>query len=514
MFFQSKSNQRRILFIIDILVLTVSYYFALILRYGGLSRIEAWQTQYYAILLFLFYLCYLLIFLLYPRNRRRLTKMDPFENLVLVGYNVVLMAVLLFVFFFITKMHDVSRIALGITFLLYLVLDYLARMLYRKFLSGIRVEEPRIRTLLVTSVRDVMIAVRHFRSSAASQNIEFTGIVLVDADDTDRDIEGIPVAGNAEDLEDISSSPEYDRVFLYMPRSDTTRARHFAQMFLDAGKDVDLNISYSGHDMTAHTIRNIGDYQAIHLSALTESCRILGVDFRVSDIDEAVMYVTSHIDRLRGKYICFSNSHTAVMSRENKEYRDVQNGAALVFADGMPVVRQQHRKGYPSAERVAGPDFMETMFRATMNGSVSHYFYGSTPENIRLLSEKLPESYPGMVIKGMYSPPFRAISEEEDEEDIRRINESGADIVWVGLGAPKQEKWMAAHEDRINAVMIGVGAGFDFYAGTVHRAPKWIQQIGFEWLYRLFQDPKRLIRRYVVNNAKYIWYVLIGRHEA
>lgn len=111
----------------------------------------------------------------------------------------------------------------------------------------------------------------------------------------------------------------------------------------------------------------------------------------------------------------------------------------------------------------------------------------------------------------MYSPPFRELSGKEDEEDICRINESGADIVWVGLGAPKQEKWMNAHAGKINAVMMGVGAGFDFHAGTIDRAPVWVQRIGLEWLYRLFQDPGRLFKRYFVTNIKFFWYLFTDK---
>ena len=111
----------------------------------------------------------------------------------------------------------------------------------------------------------------------------------------------------------------------------------------------------------------------------------------------------------------------------------------------------------------------------------------------------------------MYSPPFRALSEEEDRADVNLINGSGADIVWIGLGAPKQEKWMNAHRGEISGVMMGVGAGFDFHAGTIRRAPKWIQKIGLEWLFRLFQDPGRLFKRYFVTNGKFIWYLLTNR---
>ena len=143
-----------------------------------------------------------------------------------------------------------------------------------------------------------------------------------------------------------------------------------------------------------------------------------------------------------------------------------------------------------------------------MDGRVSHYFYGSKPETLEMLKAELTRKYPGINIKGMYSPPFRALDSKEDEEVIRRINESGADIVWIGLGAPKQEQWMNAHKGRINGVMMGVGAGFDFHAGTIQRAPVWLQKIGLEWLYRLIRDPGRLLNRYLVTNNKFFWYLL------
>ena len=170
-----------------------------------------------------------------------------------------------------------------------------------------------------------------------------------------------------------------------------------------------------------------------------------------------------------------------------------------------------NRRPVTSEQRVAGPDFMEKMFRNTMDGSLSHYFYGSTRETLDALSNNLKEKYPGLVIKGMYSPAFGELSDEEDAADVERINAANADIVWIGLGAPKQEKWMNAHKDKINGVMMGVGAGFNFHAGNIKRAPLWIQKIGLEWLYRLFQDPGRLFRRYIATNTKFMFYLLIDR---
>lgn len=208
---------------------------------------------------------------------------------------------------------------------------------------------------------------------------------------------------------------------------------------------------------------------------------------------------------LRGGYLCFSNVHTTVMAHDNEEYRAVQNGAALTFPDGAPVAKAQRMKGFAGAERVAGPDFMGRMFRDTMDGRVGHYFYGSTQETLDRLRESLEKNYPGIRICGMYSPPFRPTTPEEDAEDMKRINESGADIVWIGLGAPKQENWMAAHKEKLTGVMAGVGAGFNFYAGTVKRAPVWVQRIGLEWFYRLCQEPKKLFKRYVTTNLRFLW---------
>ncbi|MCR4757015.1 MAG: WecB/TagA/CpsF family glycosyltransferase [Butyrivibrio sp.] len=218
-----------------------------------------------------------------------------------------------------------------------------------------------------------------------------------------------------------------------------------------------------------------------------------------------------HIKELSGEYICFSNVHTSVMAREDASYRNVLNGAAFVFPDGTPIATLEQKKGYVGAERVAGPDFMEHMFRDTQDGRLSHFFYGASQETLDALKDNLLKKYPGIDIRGMYSPPFRALSEEEDRADVNLINGSGADIIWIGLGAPKQEKWMNAHKGEIGGVMMGVGAGFDFHAGTIKRAPKWIQKIGLEWLFRLFQDPGRLFKRYFVTNGKFIWYLLTNR---
>ncbi len=238
---------------------------------------------------------------------------------------------------------------------------------------------------------------------------------------------------------------------------------------------------------------------------------VFGVNYSIASPEGAVSYVLKHIKELSGKYICFSNVHTTVMAKENADYCKILNESAFTFPDGNPIARMERRGGYRKAERIAGPDFMENVFKRTMDGSVTHYFYGSSEKTLENLKRELMARYPGIVIKGMYSPPFRKLSEEEDRAVVDMINAADADIVWIGLGAPKQEKWMRAHRDRIHGVMMGVGAGFDFHARTIRRAPKWIQKLGFEWLFRLFQDPTRLFRRYLVTNVKFIWYKYIKK---
>lgn len=232
--------------------------------------------------------------------------------------------------------------------------------------------------------------------------------------------------------------------------------------------------------------------------------RILGVNIAVTNMQDTIELILSQIDELKGKFICLSNVHTTVMSDQNEEYKKIQNAAFLALPDGSPLALLQRLRGYKGAEQVAGPDLMPALWKATENTGISHYFYGSSQETIDALRVQLQEKYPGLAIAGMEAPPFRPLTEEEDREAVRKINESGAQIVWVGLGAPKQESWMYEHRSSVNALMLGVGAGFDFHAGTVKRAPAWMRNHYLEWLYRLTQDPKRLWKRYVGTNGKFI----------
>lgn len=235
-----------------------------------------------------------------------------------------------------------------------------------------------------------------------------------------------------------------------------------------------------------------------------KTCNILGVNINVTNMQATVKIITENLEEIKGNYICVSNVHTTVMSYEDKTYKAIQNGGFMALPDGKPLSIVSKKRGFKEAERVTGPDLMEEIFKISEEKGYSHYFYGSTQETLDTLKQKLNEKYPNMKIAGMYSPPFRKLTEEEDKEIVKNINNVNPDFVWVGLGAPKQEIWMSDHNDKVDGLMIGVGAGFDYHAGNISRAPKWMQNLSLEWMYRLLQDPRRLLRRYMYTNIKFI----------
>ena len=240
-----------------------------------------------------------------------------------------------------------------------------------------------------------------------------------------------------------------------------------------------------------------------------KTCNILGVNINVTTMDETVNYICSNLEVLKGNYICVSNVHTTVMSNENEKYMNIQNSGAMALPDGGPLSVVSRMKGFKEAERVTGPDLMGRLFEISEKNGYTHYFYGSTQETLDRLKMKLNEKYPKLNIVGMYSPPFRELTEKEDIEITNNINRVKADFIWIGLGAPKQEIWMYEHKYKLNGLMLGVGAGFDYHAEKLERAPKWMQEHSLEWLYRLYQDPKRLFKRYMNTNFKFIYRICI-----
>ncbi|WP_088013310.1 WecB/TagA/CpsF family glycosyltransferase [Gottfriedia acidiceleris] len=237
---------------------------------------------------------------------------------------------------------------------------------------------------------------------------------------------------------------------------------------------------------------------------------ILGVNVNVINMQCTLEFIEKNLSRIKGKYICVSNVHTTVMSYENDDYCNIQNEGIMALPDGKPLSVVSKLKGFKNADRVTGPDLMEEIFNISYENGYKHYFYGSTEETLEELRKKLLKKYPNLSIVGMYSPPFRSVSIEEDNEIIKNINQCNPDFIWVGLGAPKQEIWMNEHKDKVNGLMIGVGAGFDYHAEKLKRAPIWMQKSSLEWLYRLMQDPARLLTRYFNTNIKFTMYLFMN----
>lgn len=242
---------------------------------------------------------------------------------------------------------------------------------------------------------------------------------------------------------------------------------------------------------------------------LIPTCNIMGVNIAAINMEWLLDYIEKNLSKIKGDYICVLNVHTTVTSYEDATYCKIQNGGLMAIPDGGPLSTVGQKRGYKNMERTTGPSLMGEIFGISAKKGYRHYFYGSKEETLESLYQKLSKNYPGIQIVGMYSPPFRPMTEEEDIEIIEKINGSNPDFVWVGLGAPKQEKWMGAHQGKINGLMIGVGAGFDYYAENIKRAPMWMQKHNLEWVYRLAQDPKRLFKRYWSTNTKFIWNAMI-----
>ena len=235
-------------------------------------------------------------------------------------------------------------------------------------------------------------------------------------------------------------------------------------------------------------------------------CTILKTNINVTTMEKTVRYITENLESLRGNYICVSNVHTTMMAYRDEDYRKIQNGGAMALPDGQPLSIVSRRRGYRDAGRVPGPDLMPAILKLSLEKGYSHYFYGSSEHTLSQLRKALMKSWPGLRIAGMYAPPFRPMTEEEDREAVARINAAKPDFIWVALGAPKQEIWMYEHKNSVNGLMLGVGAAFDFMAGTVKRAPQWMQKLCMEWVFRIMQDPKRMLPRYLNTNFAFVYY--------
>jgi N-acetylglucosaminyldiphosphoundecaprenol N-acetyl-beta-D-mannosaminyltransferase len=232
---------------------------------------------------------------------------------------------------------------------------------------------------------------------------------------------------------------------------------------------------------------------------------VLGVGVDASSLDETADRILWHVDGRTGGYVCVRDVHGIILCQDDLELREIHRRAALVTTDGMPLVRAVKRAGHIDATRVYGPDLMLEVCGRRV-GTLRHFLYGSSPEVLADLRENLEARFPGLKIVGTHSPPYRSLTEEESETEREVLWLAGPDVVWVGLSTPKQERWMAANVDHLGgAVLIGVGAAFDFHAGRKRQAPRWMQRSGLEWLFRMLREPRRLGRRYLVVVPRFLW---------
>ena len=245
---------------------------------------------------------------------------------------------------------------------------------------------------------------------------------------------------------------------------------------------------------------------------------ILGVGVSAINMPTALQTIEGWIDRRESHYICVAPVHSVMESQRDEHLRRILNAAGLVTPDGMPLVWLSRLMGCRQVRQVCGSDLMLAVCERFVGRNCRHFFYGGTPGVVEELAKRLKTHFPGLEVVGTYSPPFRPLTSEEDQAAVERINALQPDIVWVGIGAPKQERWMAAHVARLNApVLIGVGAAFDFHAGVKRRAPVWLQKSGLEWSFRLLMEPQRLWRRYLIDNPWFLWLILLqalGRKPA
>jgi N-acetylglucosaminyldiphosphoundecaprenol N-acetyl-beta-D-mannosaminyltransferase len=245
---------------------------------------------------------------------------------------------------------------------------------------------------------------------------------------------------------------------------------------------------------------------AVDLAVPPPTTDVLGVPLALTDYERTMDWMDATVHTGGKGYVCVAATHTVVACQDDPALRAAVLGAALVVPDGQPVVWAMNALGHNLPSRVYGPDLMAYYCERSALTGTRMFLYGGRNQGALLqLALNLRRRFPGVQIVGGYSPPFRELSDEERDAVVAEINHARPDVVWVGIGVPKQEKWMAAMEDRLDAnVLVGVGAAFDFHAGLIPQAPAWMQSAGLEWLYRLAHEPRRLWKRYLTHNPRFV----------
>lgn len=242
----------------------------------------------------------------------------------------------------------------------------------------------------------------------------------------------------------------------------------------------------------------------------TRCFNILGVKINELTLKKTIKEIQTWINNKKKDYIVLTGAHGIIEMQSDEKLKNINNNAGLVTPDGMPEVWLGKIKGFKNIEKVYAPEIMEETFKVSVQNDIKHFFYGGKEGVAEKLKTVLEEKYQGIKVMGTYYPPFRQLTDEEKNDIVEQINNSKADIVWCGLGCPKQERWMAEFRPLLDAsILIGVGAGFDFLSGEKPLAPYWITRSGLEWFYRIFSDPKRLIKRYGKVVPKFIFLNLL-----
>ena len=244
--------------------------------------------------------------------------------------------------------------------------------------------------------------------------------------------------------------------------------------------------------------------------SLLASTQILGSKIsKISNLREGYENLKNAFS-LKSLYITVNNVHTVIEGVLNKRYQEAINNSFMSLPDGKPLSVVAKLKGEKNITRIFGPTFFEKTLEWGQKDGIKHYFFGSSGETLNKMKKEINRRFPSAKIAGFLSPPYREFTEEENKLFINAMNESKSDIFWIGLGAPKQEMWMYENIEKLNrGVMVGIGAGFDYLAGNTKQAPEWMKNSSLEWLYRLYQEPGRLWKRYFVTNTLFIIYITL-----
>lgn len=240
--------------------------------------------------------------------------------------------------------------------------------------------------------------------------------------------------------------------------------------------------------------------------------QVIGVPISAVTMESALAFVAENLEEIRGSYICVSNVHTTVMAREDPAYHDVQSNSVMSLPDGKPLTLSGRRKAPAPMERVTGYEFLRKIFMDPRFAGKKHFFYGTHREDLEQMIPRICKDYPEVNICGYEPSVFRPMSDEEVSELAERINACEPDFIWIAIGAPRQENLMNRLNGQVNGVMIAVGGVFNILSGKAKNAPQWMQELCLEWVYRLLNEPRRLFKRYLVTNSKFIWYCWRDRH--